>query len=266
MVKRSLLQENKLESGWIFEFQPLILAYLKQQAGDLTEVHERAIAYYHSIVKESAWTIEDITAELEIFYHHCELKQYNQAYKILRFCHDFLSLRGYYTTIIELYSLLETEYKYSDAYILTSLGYAYQSLGEYQIAIDSHQQSLAIYWWDEISSRNVNSLIGLGNAYNSLGEYEEAIDYHQESLDIASEIGNRKGEAASLNNLGNAYKYLGEYQIAIDYNQQSLAIFREIGDRKGEAASLTNLGNAYKYLGYYQIVIDYCNYWLLNQI
>jgi hypothetical protein len=83
LVKRSLLQENKLESGWVFEFQPLILAYLKQQAGDLTEVHERAIAYYQSIAQGSGWTIEDFTAELEIFHHHCELKQYRQAYNIL---------------------------------------------------------------------------------------------------------------------------------------------------------------------------------------
>ncbi|MEI2581654.1 tetratricopeptide repeat protein [Scytonema sp. PRP1] len=264
LVKRSLLQENKLESAWVFEFQPLILAYLKQQAGDLTEVHERAITYYQSIAQEYGWTIEDFTAELEIFYHHCELKQYIQANNIISYYSDFLNLRGYYTTIIELSSRLEKEWQPSNqdensefAYVLTSLGNAYRSLGQYQIAIDYHQQSLGIFL--EIGDRNgeAASLLNLGNTHNSLGQYQIAIDYHQQSLVIFLEIGDRNGEAASLNNLGNTHNSLAQYQIAIDYHQQSLVIFLEIGNRKGEADSLNNLGNAYDSLGQYQIAINY---------
>lgn len=264
LVKRSLLQENKLESGWVFEFQPLILAYLKQQAGDLTQVHERAIAYYQFIAKESWQTIKDITPQLEIVYHHCELKQYRQAYYILSYCHNFLSLRGYYTTIIELSSRLKKEWQPSNqdensefASVLNNLGNAYNSLGEHQIAINYHQQSLAIY--REIGDRNgeANSLLGLGNTYNSLGQYQQAINYLQQSMAICLEIGNRQGEAVCLNNLGNNYNYLREYQIAIDHCQQSLAIEIEIGDRNAKANSLNNLGIAYKSLGQYQIAIDF---------
>jgi tetratricopeptide (TPR) repeat protein len=264
LVKRSLLQENKIESGWVFEFQPLILAYLKQQAGDLTEVHERGIAYYQSIAKKSWQTIEDITPQLEIFHHHCELKQYRQAYKILNYCYNFLDLRGYYTTIIELSSRLEKEWQPTNqdenigfAGVLTSLGSAYQSLGQYQIAIDYYQQSLTIY--REIGNRKgeASSLNNLGNTYDFLGQYQIAIDYHQQSLAIFIEIGDRKGEANSLHNSGGAYYSLGEYQQAIDLYKYSLVIKREIDDRKGEANSLNNLGNTYNSLGEYQIAIDY---------
>lgn len=262
LVKRSLLQENKIESGWIFEFQPLILAYLKQQAGDLTQVHERGIDYYYSIAKESASIIEDIRPQLEIFHHHCELRQYRQAYYIFSFCDNFLSLRGYYTTIIELCTRLEKEWQPSTedensefAGVLTSLGNAYNSLGQYQIAIDCHQQSLAILI--EIGDRQneAASLTNLGNAYNYLGEYQIAIDFYRQSLAI--NIGDRQGEANSLLNLGNAYNSLGEYQQAIDYCQQSLAIFLEIGDYQGKAYSLFNLGRVYQSLGEYQQAIDY---------
>ncbi len=38
------------------------------------------------------------------------------------------------------------------------------------------------------------SLGNLGNAYNSLGQYQQAIDFHQQSLEIAWEIGDRQGE------------------------------------------------------------------------
>jgi tetratricopeptide (TPR) repeat protein len=216
LVKRSLLQENKIESGWIFEFQPLILAYLKQQAGDLTEVHERGIAYYQSIAKESWQTIKDITPQLEIFHHHCELRQYNQACKILYYCYNFLNFRGYYTTIIELSSRLEKEWQPSNedesrefAYVLTFLGNAYNSLAQYQKAIDYYQQSLAIYL--EIGDRNgeANFLFGLGNTYNSLGEYQQAIDFYQQLLTIQREIGDRNGEATSLQNLAQLYHLTG---------------------------------------------------------
>ncbi|WP_211173309.1 tetratricopeptide repeat protein, partial [Brasilonema bromeliae] len=264
LVKRSLLQENKIESGWVFEFQPLILAYLKQQAGDLTEVHERAITYYHSIAQESASTIEDIRPQLEIFHHHCELKQYQQANDILDSCNEFLDLRGYYTTIIELSSRLEKEWQPSNqdknsefANVLTYLGSAYDSLGQDKIAINYYQQSLAIAL--EIGDRTGEggSLCNLGSAYCSLGQYQQAIDYYQQALIVLRETDHHDFRANSLIGLGNAYCSLGQYQKAIDYHQQSLAIFREIGDRNGEAASLNNLGNAYNFLGQYQIAIDY---------
>ncbi|WP_353737611.1 MULTISPECIES: tetratricopeptide repeat protein, partial [unclassified Microcystis] len=66
--------------------------------------------------------------------------------------------------------------------------------------------------------------MGLGNVYYSLGEYQKAIEFHQQSLAITREIGDRGGEAASYNNLGTVYRSLGEYQKAIEFYQQSLAI------------------------------------------
>jgi len=42
----------------------------------------------------------------------------------------------------------------------------------------------------------------LGLAYNSLGQFQNAIDFYQQSLKIAREIGDRQGESISLNNLG----------------------------------------------------------------
>jgi tetratricopeptide (TPR) repeat protein len=105
-------------------------------------------------------------------------------------------LRGYYTTIIELCSRLEKEWQPSNQ--------------------DENRQF-------------ANVLAYLGNAYQSLAQYQIAIDYHQQSLAIFLEKGDRKNEASSLNNLGNAYNSLGQYQIAINYHQQSLGISCEIG-------------------------------------
>jgi len=144
-----------------------------------------------------------------------------------------------------------------EASSLNNLGIAYDSLGQYQQAIHFYQQSLEIY--REIGDRHgeASSLMNLGIAYKSLGQYQQVIHFQQQSLGIYREIGDRNGEASSLNNLGLAYKSLGQYQQSIQFQQQSLEIYREIGDRNGEASSLNNLGLAYYSLGQYQQSIQF---------
>ena len=125
---------------------------------------------------------------------------------------------------------------------LYNLGFAYLRLGQYQQAIEFHQQALAMT--REIGDRQgeANSLSGLGSAYDSLGQYQKAIEFHQQALTIFREMGAPNGEAASLGNLGNAYSSLEQYRKAIAFYQQSLPIFQQIGDRDGEAMSLNNIG------------------------
>ncbi|MEH1842758.1 MAG: tetratricopeptide repeat protein [Nostoc sp.] len=264
LVKRSLLVD-KLNGKRRFDFQPLILEYVRYQAGDQSEAHQKAIDYYRSIAKQPPWkTKNDVKEYLEIFDHFYQLQDYNSAFDSIRICNDFLTLRGYYVDQVELYGQLVSKWEeigarenrnYQAALIL--LGNAYNSLGQYQWAIEFLQQSLEIF--REIGDRNgeANSLISLGNAYNYLGQYQRKIEFLQQSLEIFKEIGDRNGEANSLNNLGNAYDSLGQYQQAIEFLQQSLEIFKEIGDRNGEANSLINLGNAYNSLGQYQRPIEF---------
>lgn len=97
----------------------------------------------------------------------------------------------------------------------------------------------------------------MGDVYDSIGEYDLAIEFYYQSLEIQREIGHRSGEASSLGGLGSVYNSLGEYQKAIKLYQQSLAIQREIGDRDGEGGSLCNLGNVYESLGQYQHAIKF---------
>jgi len=62
--------------------------------------------------------------------------------------------------------------------------------------------------------------LNLGIAYRSLGDYQKAVDYHEERLKIAKEIGDRAGEGATYRSLGNAYHSLGDYQKAIEYHKK----------------------------------------------
>src|SRR5919199_1329545 len=129
--------------------------------------------------------------------------------------------------------------------------------GQFEAALQSWQQALAIY--REIKDRKGegDALSNLGIAYKNLGDYAKAIDYYQQSLAIKQEIKDRQGEGNSLSNLGGVYYYLGDYAKAIEYYQQSLVLAREIKHRLGEGASLGNLGNAYNALGDYAKAIEY---------
>ncbi|MHC5729836.1 MAG: tetratricopeptide repeat protein, partial [Nostoc sp.] len=184
--------------------------YVRYQAGDQSEAHQKAIDYYRSITKQPPWkTKDDVKEYLEIFDHFYQLQNYDSAFDSIWVCNNFLTLRGYYTDQVELYGQLVSK-------------------------------------WKEIGAReNWNyraALTSLGNAYYSLGQYQRAIEFYQQSLEISREIGDRNGEGNSLIGLGNAYKSLGEYQRAIEFHQQSLEISREIGDIRGEAIAWYNLG------------------------
>jgi tetratricopeptide (TPR) repeat protein len=269
LVKRSLLVE-KLNGKRRFEFQPVVLEYVRYEAGNQTEVHQRAIDYYSSNLKQESWqTKEDIKEYLEIFYHWYQLENYDSAFDVLNVCNNFLTLRGYYTDQVELYGQLTAAWQKNDERenwkyraALANSGNAYQSLGQYQRAIEFHQQWLNIA--REIGDRfgEGSALGGIGNAYQSLGEYQQAIDFHQQSLNIAREIGNRFGEGSALGGIGLAYQSLGQYQQAIEFEQQWLNIAREIGDRFGEGRSLGNIGLAYQSLGQCQQAIEFEQQWL----
>ncbi|MBD2205478.1 tetratricopeptide repeat protein [Calothrix sp. FACHB-1219] len=264
IVKRSLLVE-KLNGKRRFEFQPVVLEYVRYKAGDQIEAHQQAIDYYRSIAKQPPWTTKDDVQEyLEIFHHFYQLQDYNSAFDALRVCDDFLSLRGHYVEQVELYGQLISKWEeigdrenFEYRTSLIFLGNAYYYLGDYQKAIEFYQPCLEIS--REIGDRNgeSDSLNGLGIAYNSLGQYQQAINFLQKYLEIKGEMGDRYGEGIALVNLGYAYNSLGQYPRAIEVLQKSLKIKRQIGDRDGEGICLGNLGNTYNSLGHYQQAIDF---------
>ena len=264
LVKRSFLSEKLIDDGRWFEFQPVVLEYVRYKAGDQTEAHQKAIKYYQSIAKQQPWqTKDDIQEYLEIFYHFYQLADYDSAFEAIWHCNDFLTLRGYYANQVELYGQLVSKWSKTNdkenwhyQASLISLGLAYLQQGQYPEAIELSQQCLTIA--REIGDRNTEgkSLVNLGLAYYSQGQYSEAIELFQQSLTIAREIGDRNSEGLSLMNLGLAYLQQGQYPEAIELFQQSLAIARDIGDRNSEGKSLMNLGLAYFQQGQYPEAIE----------
>ena len=128
---------------------------------------------------------------------------------------------------------------------LNGLGNAYISLGQFEQAIDHHEQSLVIY--HEIGNRTGegNALASLGNASHSSGQVDKAVEHLEQALVIFRMIGDRQVEGSTLDSLGISYHDLKKFDKAIDRHTCSLVIYREIGDRQEEGRAQAYLGGAY---------------------
>ncbi|MDJ1176142.1 tetratricopeptide repeat protein, partial [Roseofilum capinflatum] len=266
------LEKKDKEKLQRYEFQPFILQYLRCRVEDVREAHKRAVEVYRSRCEmPEDWktaTVEDVQDYLELFYHLCQLGEYEQAFDVIysnpsqkESVTKFLHIRGYNALLIELYLQLvphlpnQQDWRYPAS--LTSLGNAYHSQGDDESAISYHQQSLKISQQIRDRSGIATSFNNLGSAYYFQGDYRKAMFYHHKSLTITRKIGDRSGIATSLMNLGSAYYSQGDYERAISFHQQSLEIKQEIGDRSGIANSFNNLGNVYYAQGDYERAISY---------
>ena len=138
-----------------------------------------------------------------------------------------------------------------------NLGYAYDNLGDFQKAIDYHERHLKISREEGDRAGEGRAYCNLGKAYDGLGDFQKAIHYHEQDLTISREVGDRSGEGTAYSNLGNAYNSLGDFQKAIQYHEQRLEIAREVGDKAGEGRAYCNFGNAYHGLGDFRKAVDY---------
>ena len=97
-----------------------------------------------------------------------------------------------------------------------------------------------------LKSYLAKALNSRGKAYSLFGDYEYAIDLHQESLDICIEVKCKKGIFESITNLGNVYYERQDPQKAIDYYHQSVIAAKELEDPKKIATAYKGLATIYK--------------------
>lgn len=138
-----------------------------------------------------------------------------------------------------------------------NLGNTYYLLGNFQAAIDHHQERLKIAreFGDKAAERRANS--NLGNSHIFLGQFELAVEHYKKTLSLTIELSERAVEAQACYSLGNTYTLLREFPTAIDYHQRHLAIAQELGDRVGEARACWSLGNAYSAIGNHEKALQY---------
>ncbi|HKR96602.1 MAG TPA: tetratricopeptide repeat protein, partial [Candidatus Angelobacter sp.] len=141
--------------------------------------------------------------------------------------------------------------------VLSNIGVAYSTLGNYTKALDYYQQSLALKEQIGDKAGIAHALAGIGCLYFSQGNYALALEHYQKSLVISEAVGDRFQTTYTLDNIALVYKELGDYAKALEQYQKSLGIREAMADKAGVARSLHNLGTIQTLQGNYSQALKY---------
>ncbi len=140
---------------------------------------------------------------------------------------------------------------------LSNIGIIYSRTSEYAKALEMYQQALKLLRAVGDREAEAATLSAMGRVYRNLSNYPQALALYQQALKIQQEIPNPRGEATTLNNLGVTYTYLDDYPQALKVYEQALAIHRQLGDRRAEGLLLSNVGSVYDSQGKYATALSY---------
>jgi tetratricopeptide (TPR) repeat protein len=137
------------------------------------------------------------------------------------------------------------------------LGYTNRFLGEYGVAEQQHEESLALYKeindsWGMVHARN-----GLAMDHCGLGKYGEAKRLFQANLRFCREGGHPRGMAQALVGLAEIANALGEHGEAIQLAQESLGLCEKFNPQYLIGWNLKTLGDAESGLGDFHLAKKY---------
>ena len=197
-------------------------------------------------------TLDDLAAQLSEFELRYQGEDYDTAARVL-FAIDceYLLPWGHYQMLGEMHRRLlgQLDDSTADAQCKNVLGMCYWRQGQFEAAIDMHQQALT---GARQADDRLNELVAVGNigiCYQELGYFVRAIEFLQATLDMTREMGSRVNESGVLGNLSICHHKLGDFDQAVDVCLQATAIAREVRETNLEACGLSFLGDCYRDLG-----------------
>jgi predicted ATPase/DNA-binding CsgD family transcriptional regulator len=135
------------------------------------------------------------------------------------------------------------------AHALIGLATLARRQGDYESAIASYEEGLAIFSSLDDRSGIATALNNLGVVAQDQGDYDRARQLLTEAQQYFASIDDRPRNASALNNLGLVARRQGDMEGAVRLYEQSLALWTELGDQLRRALCLNNLGVVAYYLG-----------------
>jgi tetratricopeptide (TPR) repeat protein len=89
----------------------------------------------------------------------------------------------------------------------------------------------------------------IGWCYALLGEYDNAIASCRQALAMQQELGHAESETATWDSLGFIYQQTGDHEQAITCYERAIGLCRRLGDRYNEAGALNGLADTYDKAG-----------------
>ncbi len=89
------------------------------------------------------------------------------------------------------------------------------------------------------------SLNSIGNIYQTLEQYDLAIDKFSQSIKLEKELGNKLGLAINYQNIGECYEAQGKLDLALNSFNTSLRFNEEINSEKGKVICNSSIAHVY---------------------
>lgn len=222
-----------------------------QQA--LKKAHSQAAQYYiqlasmHRSARDRRPSADDIHDWLEATWQLCQAGRYLDAYNLIRRENIFTNLMrlGRNTLLLEFCQLLLSDETWSPeqaAYIYSTLGDTYGTLGQNEQAQKNYLQVLAPGLEGENKIQCIHALSGLGRICNTLGNSQQAQAYLEQALTFLSSVQNQAALSQVFTNLGWVYYDQGQMSQASNYFEKALHIVQELEDQRQEGLILGYLG------------------------
>jgi CHAT domain-containing protein len=125
----------------------------------------------------------------------------------------------------KLLPLMEKESQpYSYAVLLANYGFALNSLGDFDRALEVHTKALEIFTKVDDRDERATELAALGSLYFQMGDAERALDTLGAAIVAQEQVSDARGLAGTLRVAGNASSALGLHERALEYLRKSARI------------------------------------------
>ncbi|CAF4190301.1 unnamed protein product, partial [Rotaria sordida] len=149
------------------------------------------------------------------------------------------------------------------AYCYHCLGLMKNAQGQYDVAIDFHEKSLAIY--EKILSPNhpdlANSYNNIGQVYDNMGDYSKALEFYKKAHKIYEKAlpPNHPDLATSYTCIGQVYNNMGDYSKALEFYEKAHQIYEKAlpPNHPSLATFYSNIGQVYSNMGDYSKALEF---------
>lgn len=168
---------------------------------------------------------------------------------------DWTLAKNLYGSATDLYKELDRQLDAGHA--IYSLGYCQYHLGEYQEAVDSLKESLAL--GKELNDSKVIAYSSgpLADSYSALDRHEEAISSYELAVDAFVEIDDQVSAGINCLSLGELHGIAARQTKALECFIRAFNIFQTGGDAIGSARAKDRMASALVELGDYMQAIEH---------
>ncbi len=140
------------------------------------------------------------------------------------------------------------DYKTGMAESLLNEGWCCIYQSDNKRALEVLDKSLKFYEQLNDDKGKIRVLNALGVVYQSLNQYDRAMNLYSRCLDMSKDIGDMERLSAALGNIGSLYQELGKDKEALEYFEQILELMEDTGLEEQKCNILADMGVSYRNL------------------